>query len=68
MLALHLPQSALVHVNTLLQNVLDDPGWDALLGPDERRALSPLFCSNINPYGGFRLDMTKRLDLPVPSR
>ncbi|QGK70023.1 Tn3 family transposase [Allosaccharopolyspora coralli] len=68
MLALHLLQSALVHVNTLLlQNVLDSPGWDELLGPDERRALSPLFWSNINPYGRFRLDMTTRLDLPVPS-
>lgn len=61
MLALHLLQSALVHVNTLLlQNVLDSPGWNELLGPDERRALSPLFWSNINPYGRFRLDMTKR--------
>ncbi|WP_228717520.1 transposase [Allosaccharopolyspora coralli] len=69
MLALHLLQSALVHVNTLLlQNVLDSPGWDELLGPDERRALSPLFWSNINPYGRFRLDMTKRLDLLAPSR
>ncbi|SDP27315.1 Tn3 transposase DDE domain-containing protein [Actinopolyspora xinjiangensis] len=69
MLALHLLQSALVHVNTLLlQHVLDSPGWDELLGPAERRALSPLFWSNINPYGRFRLDMTTRLDLPLPSR
>ncbi len=28
-----------------------------------RRALSPLFWSNINPYGRFRLDMNTRLDL-----
>lgn len=33
-----------------------------------RRALSPLFWSNITPYGRFRLDMTTRLDLPAPSR
>lgn len=58
MLALHLLQSALVHVNTLLlQNVLDSPGWAELLGGHERRALSPLFWSNINPYGRFRLDI-----------
>lgn len=69
MLALHLLQSALVHVNTLLlQNVLDSSDWDELLGPDERRGLSPLFWSNINPYGHFRLDLTKRLELPTPSR
>ncbi|MFC7896773.1 Tn3 family transposase [Streptomyces sp. NPDC057381] len=43
MLALHLLQSALVHVNALLmQQVLADPkGADALTDAD-RRALSPL--------------------------
>lgn len=64
MLALHLLQSALVHVNTLLlQRVLEAPGWAELLGKDDRRALSPLFWSHINPYGRFRLDMDTRLDL-----
>lgn len=68
MLALHLLQSALVHVHTLLlQNVLDSPGWDELLEAADRRALSPLFWSHINPYGRFRLDMDTRLDLPAPS-
>ncbi len=42
MLALHLLQSALVHVNTLLlQRVLEAPGWAGLLREDDRRALSP---------------------------
>jgi hypothetical protein len=64
MLALHLLQSALVHLNTLLvQRVLDDPSWDSRLTDDDRRGLTPLFWSNINPYGTFHLDMTKRLDL-----
>jgi TnpA family transposase len=64
MLALHLLQSALVHVNTLLlQAVLEVPEFHDLIGPDERRGLSPLFWSNINPYGRFRLDMDRRLDL-----
>jgi hypothetical protein len=31
----------------------------------DRRGLSPLFWSNINPYGRFRLDMDRRLDLSV---
>ncbi|GGP14335.1 hypothetical protein GCM10012278_69720 [Nonomuraea glycinis] len=44
MLALHLLQSALVHVNTLLvQEVLADPKWAARLTDADRRALSPLF-------------------------
>ena len=42
MLALHLLQSALVHVNTLLvQEVLHDEAWAARLTDDDRRALSP---------------------------
>ena len=28
-----------------------------------RRALSPLYWSHVNPYGTFRLDMERRLDL-----
>ncbi|MEV6324944.1 Tn3 family transposase [Nocardia sp. NPDC051787] len=64
MLALHLLQSALVHINTLLlQAVLEDPEFHDLVGDTERRAMSPLFWSNVNPYGRFRLDMTTRLDL-----
>ncbi len=47
----------------LLQAVLEDPQFHDLVGEHERRALSPLFWSNINPYGRFRLDMNTRLDL-----
>jgi len=64
MLALHLLQSALVHINTLLiQAVLEVPEFHDLIGEDERRALTPLFWSNINFYGRFRLDMNTRLNL-----
>lgn len=64
MLALHLLQSALVHVNTLLiQRVLDEPTHADKLTAVDRRALSPLYWSHVNPYGTFRLDMERRLDL-----
>lgn len=64
MLALHLLQSALVHVNTLLvQQVLAEPTWASRLSDEDRRGLTALFWSNVNPYGTFRLDMSKRLDL-----
>ncbi|MCW2918567.1 MAG: putative transposase [Actinomycetia bacterium] len=37
------------------------------LSEEDRRGLTALFWSNINPYGTFRLEMEKRLDLlPVP--
>jgi len=68
MLALHLLQSALVHVNTiLLQRVLDDPAWVVQLTDQDRRALSPLFWTHVNPYGRFTLDMETRLDLGLPA-
>jgi len=64
MLALHLLQSALVHINTLLlQAVLEVPQFHDLIGEDELRGLTTLFWTNINPYGRFRLDMSTRLDL-----
>lgn len=67
MLALHLLQSALVHVNTLMvQQVLAEPAWARKLSDEDQRGLTALFRSNVNPYGTFRLDMNKRLDL-VPS-
>jgi Tn3 transposase DDE domain len=57
-------QSAMVHINSfLLQAVLEDPEFHDLVGDKECRALSPLFWSNVNPYGRFRLDMDTRLDL-----
>ena len=33
------------------------------LTEEDRRGLSPLFWSHVNPYGRFRLDMDTRLDL-----
>lgn len=59
-----LSPAALVHINTLLlQAALEVPEFHHLIGPDERRGRTPLFWSNISPYGRFRLDMDRRLDL-----
>ncbi|UKY48347.1 transposase [Streptomyces inhibens] len=64
MLALHLLRSALVHVNTLLvQQVLAEPAWASRLSEEDRRGLTALFWSHVDPYGTFRLDRDKRLDL-----
>ncbi|MFH9727768.1 Tn3 family transposase [Streptomyces sp. NPDC017254] len=57
-------QSALVHVDTLLiQEVPTDPKWADKLTDADRRALSPLFWTHVNPYGRFELDMNSRLKL-----
>ena len=65
MLALHLLQSALVFVNTLLvQSVLKEEKWVKLTDAD-RRALSPLFWSHANLYGTIEIDMDTHLDLSL---
>ncbi|WP_329305875.1 transposase [Streptomyces sp. NBC_01260] len=63
-----------MHVDTLLvQQVLAEPVWEKKLSGEDRRGLTALFWSNINPYGTFRLDMNKRLNLrpasaaPIPA-
>ncbi|MFB8043787.1 hypothetical protein ACFC8F_21180 [Streptomyces hydrogenans] len=45
--------------------VLAEQEWADELTAEDRRALTTLFWSNINPYGRFRLDMDKHLELPL---
>lgn len=64
MLALHLLQSRLVYVNTLMiQRVLEESRWRRRLKAEDRRGLTPLFYVHVNPYGRFDLDTTQRLDI-----
>ena len=52
-----------MHVNTLLlQDILSEDKWQKRLTDADRRALSPLFWTHVNPYGRFELDMTNRLE------
>ncbi len=61
-LALHLLQSALVYVNTLLlQRILADQPLK--LTDEDRRAITPLFWSHVRPYGSFQLHLDRHLDL-----
>ncbi len=64
--ALHLLQSCLVYVNTLmLQRVLAEPAWIARMTPADARALTPLVWGHVSPYGAFDLDLEQRLDLDM---
>ncbi len=63
-LSLHLIQSALVYINTLMvQQVLKTEAWKARLTPEDKRALTALFYHHITAYGVYYLDMTKRLKI-----
>ncbi|MCX4614637.1 transposase [Streptomyces mirabilis] len=46
-----------------MQQILAEPKWVKKLSDEDRRGLTALFWSNVNPYGTFGLDMDKRLDL-----
>ncbi|WP_277335767.1 Tn3 family transposase [Streptomyces sp. JH34] len=62
-------QSSPVHVNMLLlQKLLAEPKWADRLAETDRRALSPLFWTHVNPYGRFELDMHSRLGLDLTAR
>ena len=63
-LSLHLLQSCLVYINTLmLQDILAAPAWMERMTAEDFRALSPLVYTHVNPYGTFELDMAARLPL-----
>jgi TnpA family transposase len=64
MLALHLLQNCLIHINTLMfQQVLARPHWSQKLGARDLSALTPLIWEHVTPYGRFELDMNARLPL-----
>lgn len=62
MLCLHLLQVCIAYINTLLiQEVLVQNTPEFALTFEDKRGLTPLIYSYINPYGIFELDMTKRI-------
>lgn len=63
-LCLHVLQSSLVYINTLMQQqVLKTSEWEGRLTLEDKRALTPLFYKHINQYGLFRLDMNQRIKI-----
>ena len=63
-LSLHLLQICLVYINTLMiQQVLALPHWEQKLNPSDRRAITPLIFSHVNPYGTFKLDLKERISM-----
>ncbi|MEV7009290.1 Tn3 family transposase [Streptosporangium sp. NPDC051022] len=63
-LCLHILQSALGLINTLMiQDTLALPKWENVLTDADRRGLTPLFHTNMTPYGEIQLRTDRRLDL-----
>ena len=62
-LCLHILQSTLGLINTLMiQDILARPEWSDVLTDADRRGLTPLFHTNMTPYGDIQL-LNRRLDL-----
>src|SRR4051794_38376989 len=56
-------QEADIPCTSLLTSDHAETEWAKKLTDEDRRGPTALFWSNVNPYGTFRLDMDKRLDL-----
>ncbi|MGH3847101.1 MAG: Tn3 family transposase, partial [Pseudonocardiaceae bacterium] len=67
MLCLQILQSCLGYINTLMiQDTLAEPEWAYALTDVDRRGLTPLFHTNMTPYGTVVLRPDRRLDLSAP--
>ncbi len=54
----------LVDINTLMiQDVLADDRHTITLNAEDRRGLTPLSFSHVNPYGEFHLDLDTRIPI-----
>lgn len=59
---LHLLEICMVYINTLMiQQILSEPEWKNRLTPEDKRALSPLILTHINPYGLLILNLEERI-------
>jgi hypothetical protein len=47
----------------MIQQVLDERHDTLVLNDIDRRALTPLVYSHVNPYGTFKLDLDTRLPI-----
>jgi Tn3 transposase DDE domain len=64
MLCLHILQSSLGLINTLMiQDTLALPEWEGALTAAGRRGLTPIFHANMTPYGEIQLRTDRLLDL-----
>ena len=48
-----------------VRQILRDQSWRLRMTEYDFRALTPLVCSHVNPYGIFELDMEQRLPIEV---
>lgn len=63
-LSLHLVQSSLVYINTLLlQQIIKETNFASKLTLEDKRAITPLFYNHVSQYGTYTLDMKKRIDI-----
>nr|WP_231618707.1 Tn3 family transposase [Nonomuraea sp. SBT364] len=64
MLCLMISQGCLAYINTLMiQDTVAEPAWADVLTDVDRRGLTPLFHTNMTPYGTVQLRPDQRLDL-----
>ena len=45
----------------MIQSVLEQKHWQQKLTEVDKRAITPLIFSHVNPYGTFKLDLKERI-------
>lgn len=57
---LRIVQASLVYVNTLIQDLIDDPDTGHILvTAADKRGVTPLFWEHVLPYGEVKLDRSR---------
>lgn len=69
MLCLQILLSSLAYINTLMiQDIIAEPEWEDVLTDADQRGLTPLFHTNMTPYGDISLHMGQRIALSTPDQ
>lgn len=69
MLCLQILLSSLAYINTLMiQDIIAEPEWENVLTDADQRGLTPLFHTNMTPYGDISLHMGQRIALSTPAQ
>ena len=57
----------MMQIRRSVQRVLANNAWSNRLNHEDRLGLKPAFLGHVNPYGKFRLDMDRHLDVGLPA-
>jgi hypothetical protein len=55
--SVYLRPARMTEATLMIEQVLAETAWQIRLNANDRRGLTPLIYSHVNPYGSFQLDL-----------